>query len=94
MTSQRKNPRRMTRLRMSVLQSNSDETFWMRFNHVGGHALRRRLVRLKRPRGPSWEEVGVQGLQCGSRKPKLDESEQFQELVDYLRWIILLVLCG
>ena len=67
---------------MTVLQSNSDETFWMQFNHVGGHALRRRLVRLRRPRGPSWEEVGVQGLQCGSRKPKLDGSEQFRALVD------------
>jgi hypothetical protein len=72
----------MTRPQMTVLQSNSGETFWMRFSLVGGHALRRRIVKLRHQRGPSWEEVAVQERRCGNRKLRLERSEQDRMLLD------------
>lgn len=85
MTSQRKNCRPMIRQRMTVLQSSSDETFWMQFSHVGGRVLlRRRSVRLKRRRGRSWEGVEVQEQRCANRRRRLHGSKKLEKLVNDL----------
>ena len=81
MTSQRRSRRPMIRQQMTALQSNSDETFWMQFSHVGGLVLlQRRSVRLKHQRGRSWEEVEVQEQRCANRRRRLHGSRKLEDL--------------
>jgi hypothetical protein len=95
MTSQRKNRRPVIRQRMTVLQSSSDETFWMQFSHVGGRVLlRRRSVRLKRRRGRSWEGVEVQEQRCANRRRRLHGSKKLEELVNDLDVDSVTVKCS